>query len=421
MKSNSKSLICLKTISLQKKTYNSSKKKFIFFITMIIIKIHIENIKLFDKYILNNNKEVPSHLTIAPLTIMGSNPDGTISDEERNYLSQRAKNIGLYILGATAVNQEGIAFPNQPRAFSDKDLPSLEKRAQIIKAQGALAINQIHHGGVLADIKYSGTNVVAVSAEIYNEGLTKKDIKMGNEKKQLNNEGILKIINDFAYATELSIKAGFDGIEIHGANNYLLQQFYSGYYNKRTDEWGGSLEKRMRFPLEVVDACCKIRDKYNKPEFIIGYRLSPEEPFENGITMTETLALVRALVKKPIQYIHVSQKNFFQKTRRGEGIGVERLKVIHQETKGKVALIGVGGLYSYNDFNKALKSEFVEFIGTGRASMLNKDLGILLKEQREKEINLRLDPVHPEIYSIPNLLWALCIKGFDWLPPVKGK
>ena len=409
MKSNSKSLICLKTIS------------FIFFITMIIIKIHIENIKLFDKYILNNNKEVPSHLTIAPLTIMGSNPDGTISDEERNYLSQRAKNIGLYILGATAVNQEGIAFPNQPRAFSDKDLPSLEKRAQIIKAQGALAINQIHHGGVLADIKYSGTNVVAVSAEIYNEGLTKKDIKMGNEKKQLNNDDILKIINDFAYATELSIKAGFDGIEIHGANNYLLQQFYSGYYNKRTDEWGGSLEKRMRFPLEVVDACCKIRDKYNKPEFIIGYRLSPEEPFENGITMTETLALVRALVKKPIQYIHVSQKNFFQKTRRGEGIGVERLKVIHQETKGKVALIGVGGLYSYNDFNKALKSEFVEFIGTGRASMLNKDLGILLKEQREKEINLRLDLVHPEIYSIPNLLWALCIKGFDWLPPVKGK
>ena len=409
MKSNSKSLICLKTIS------------FIFFITMIIIKIHIENIKLFDKYILNNNKEAPSHLTIAPLTIMGSNPDGTISDEERNYLSQRAKNIGLYILGATAVNQEGIAFPNQPRAFSDKDLPSLEERAQIIKAQGALAINQIHHGGVLADIKYSGTNVVAVSAEIYNEGLTKKDIKMGNEKKQLNNDDILKIINDFAYATELSIKAGFDGIEIHGANNYLLQQFYSGYYNKRTDEWGGSIEKRMRFPLEVVDACCKIRDKYNKPEFIIGYRLSPEEPFENGITMTETLALVRALVKKPIQYIHVSQKHFFQKTRRGEGIGVERLKVIHQETRGKVALIGVGGLYSYNDFNKALKSEFVEFIGTGRASMLNKDLGILLKEQREKEINLRLDPVHPEIYSIPNLLWALCIKGFDWLPPVKGK
>ena len=388
---------------------------------MIIIKTHIENIKLFDKYILNNNKEVPSHLTIAPLTIMGSNPDGTISDEERNYLSQRAKNIGLYILGATAVNQEGIAFPNQPRAFSDKDLPSLEERAKIIKAQGALAINQIHHGGVLADIKYSGTNVVAVSAEIYNEGLTKKDIKMGNEKKQLNNEGILKIINDFAYATELSIKAGFDGIEIHGANNYLLQQFYSGYYNKRTDEWGGSLEKRMRFPLEVVDACCKIRDKYNKPEFIIGYRLSPEEPFENGITMTETMALVKALAKKPIQFIHVSERNYYQEVRRGEGVGQPRLKLIHDELKGKIALIGVGGLYTDKDFNKALNSGYSDFIGTGRASMLNKDLGILLKEGKGDKLNLVLEPDHPEKYSIPKLLWDWCVKGGEWLPPVQKK
>ena len=66
----------------------------------------------------------------------------------------------------------------------------------------------------------------------------------------------------------------------------------------------------MRFPLEVVDACCKIRDKYKKPEFIIGYRLSPEEPFDDGITMTETLALVRALLKKPLQFIHISQSKF---------------------------------------------------------------------------------------------------------------
>ena len=382
----------------------------------------VDNSKLFEKYTLNNKVEVPGLLAVAPLTLFGSNQDGSVSEEEREYLKLRATNIGLYILGATAVSQEGIKFFTQPRALSDKDIPANEERVKIIKAQGALAINQIHHGGCYADKKISGVPVMAVSAEVANKELEAQG-KLNDENKtiELTDQDIKRIINDFARATEISIKAGYDGIEIHGANNFILQQFYSGYYNKRTDDWGGSLEKRMRFPLEVVDACCKIRDKYNKPEFIIGYRLSPEEPFENGITMTETLALVRALVKKPIQYIHVSQKNFFQKTRRGEGIGVERLKVIHQETRGKVALIGVGGLYSYNDFNKALKSEFVEFIGTGRASMLNKDLGILLKEQREKEINLRLDPVHPEIYSIPNLLWALCIKGFDWLPPVKGK
>ena len=399
------------------------RKVLIFPILIIIInyKINLDNSKLFEKYTLNNNVEVPGLLAIAPITLLGSNPDGTISQEERDYLNERAKNTGLYILGATAVSQDGIAFQNQPRAFSENDIPSLSERAKIIKEQGALAINQIFHGGYLADPKYSGKDVYVVSNEINYRRPDEAKKANVDIKKQLGNKDIERIINDFAYATELSIKAGFDGIEIHGANNYLLQQFYSGYYNIRNDEWGGSLEKRIRFPLEVVDACCKIREKYNKPEFIIGYRLSPEEPFENGITMTETLALVKALTLKPIQYIHVSQSNYFKKARRGEGIGIERLKLIHKETNGKVALIGVGQLYSHKDFNKALKSEFSDLIAAGRASMMNKNLATLLKEEKYEDINLILDPIHPEKYSIPNILWGLCLKGLDWLPPIKRK
>ena len=118
--------------------------------------------------------------------------------------------------------------------------------------------------------------------------------------KELTNDEINKIIEGFGHATELSIKAGYDGIEIHGANNYLLQQFYSPFTNRRTDEWGGSEEKRMNFPLKVIDACCKVREKCNRPDFIIGYRLSPEEPYENGLTMTETLKLIKVLMTKPL-------------------------------------------------------------------------------------------------------------------------
>ena len=167
----------------------------------------------------------------------------------------------------------------------------------------------------------------------------------------------------------------------------------------------------MRFPLEIVDACCKIRDKYKKPEFIIGYRLSPEEPFDNGITMTETLALVRALIKKPIQFIHVSQSKFFQEVRRGEGVGIPRLKVIHDEIKGKMALIGVGGLLTAKDFNKALNSGFVEFVGASQAFMMNKDLGILLKEGKDDKIVVKYDFDHPENYAIPKMLWNMIISG----------
>ena len=382
----------------------------------------VDNSKLFEKYKLNNNVEVPGLLAVAPLTLFGSNPDGSVSDEEREYLKLRATNIGLYILGATAVSQEGIAFATQPRALSDKDIPANEERVKIVKSQGALAINQIHHGGCYANKKNSGVPVMAVSAEVANKELEAKG-NLNDENKciELKEEDIKRIINDFARATEISLKAGYDGIEIHGANNFILQQFYSGYYNKRNDEWGGSLEKRMRFPLEVVDACCKIRDKYNKPEFIIGYRLSPEEPFENGITMTETMALVRELVKKPIQFIHVSERNYYQEVRRGEGVGQPRLKLIHDELKGKMALIGVGGLYTDKDFNKALNSGLSDFIGTGRASMLNKDLGVLLKEGKGDKVNLILEPDHPEKYSIPKLLWDMCVNGGEWLPPVQKK
>ena len=118
----------------------------------------------------------------------------------------------------------------------------------------------------------------------------------------------------------------------------LINIFFSNFihrFNKRTDDWGGSDEKRMNFSLKVIDACCKVREKYNRPDFIIGYRLSSEEPFEDGLTMTETLKLVKTLVTKPIQYIHISQLNYFKTTRRGEGSGTERLKIIHNETKRK--------------------------------------------------------------------------------------
>ena len=97
---------------------------------------------------------------------------------------------------------------------------------------------------------------MAPSADIANEALKSKGMYTEENKvREFTDEEIKKTIEDFAKATEISIKSGYDGIEIHGANNYLIQQFYSPYTNRRTDEWGGSDEKRMNFPLKIVDAC----------------------------------------------------------------------------------------------------------------------------------------------------------------------
>ena len=356
--------------------------------------------KLFEKYILNNNVEVKNRLVIAPLTLLASNPDGTISDEEREYLKFRGTNIGIYILGGSAVSKEGITFLNQPRSYSEKAIPSLEERAKIIKSQGALVINQIHHGGALASKEYSGSIPVSPSSN-------------SSDIHELNTEEINILINKFAYAAELSLKAGFDGIEIHGANKYIIQQFYSLHTNHRKDEWGGSLENRMKFAIKVIDAICNMREKYNRRDFIIGYRLSPEEPYEDGITMTETLKLVKAIIQKPIQYIHISQKNFFQKAHNGEGKGIERVKLIHELTKQKVALINVGGLKTEKDLNYAINSGFSEFVGVGMASLLNKDFGILLKEGKGDKLNTKLEKTHLEKYSLPSNLLNMLFGKFS--------
>ena len=354
---------------------------------------------LFDKVTLNNGVEIPGRLVIAPITLFSSNPDGTLNNEEREYLKFRGTGIGLYILGATSINQEGISFENQPRAITEKDLPSLAERAKIIKDQGAKAILQLHHGGIDSDQEFSGVPPVIID--------------------KLSNEEIKKIIEDFGRATELAIKSDHDGIEIHGASGYLCQQFYSRHFNHRKDEWGGSDEKRMNFSLKVIDKCCEIRKKYNRPDFIIGYRITPEEPYKDGLTMTECIKFVKELVKKQIQYLHIYQSYYFRKGYNGETAGQIRLKVIHELTKGKVDLIGCGGLKSGEDFKSALNSGYSEFIAAGMASMMNRNLGILLKEGKGDKLEIEIDPKHPERYAMPPTLWKMCFQGIGWFPPLK--
>ena len=117
---------------------------------------------LFDKIILNNGVEIKNRLVIAPINLFSSDSDGSLNDAEREYLKFRGTEIGLYILGATSVNQEGISFENQPRAINEKDLPSLTERAKIIKYQGAKAILQLIHGWIDSDKDYSGIDPVII-------------------------------------------------------------------------------------------------------------------------------------------------------------------------------------------------------------------------------------------------------------------
>ena len=365
---------------------------------------------LFQTYTLNNGVTIKNRLVVAPMTHFGSQADGLISDQERTFLNNRAGDMGLFITAATLVQKDGKAFHGQPEATGEHCLDSLKETAQILQQQGAKAILQIHHGGSKAiDDLLDGLDKISASA---NEA---------EHAREATAEEVEALIASYAQAADLALRAGFDGVEIHGANGYLIQQFYSAQSNRRNDQWGGSLENRMRFPLAVIDAVVAVREKHQRDDFIIGYRFSPEEPGDDGLTMTETGALIDALVQKPLQYLHVSLWEFDKKIRRGGDTAQTRMQFIHERINGKLPLIGVGNLFTADQILAAYETGWAEFIALGKTVMINPHIATQIREGREDEIETQLDPMRADHYGLPDTLWGFASSGTQsWLPPVKG-
>ena len=364
----------------------------------------------FQTYTLNNGVTIKNRLAVAPMTHFGSQADGLISDQERTFLSNRAGDMGMFITAATLVQKDGKAFHGQPEATGEHCLDSLKETAQILQQQGAKAILQIHHGGSKAiDDLLDGLDKISASAS------------ETEHAREATAEEVEVLIASYAQAADLALRAGFDGVEIHGANGYLIQQFYSAQSNRRNDQWGGSLENRMRFPLAVVDAVVAIREKHQRDDFIIGYRFSPEEPGDDGLTMTETGALIDALVQKPLQYLHVSLWEFDKKIRRGGDTAQTRMQFIHERINGKLPLIGVGNLFTADQILAAYETGWAEFIALGKTVMINPHIATQIREGREAEIETQLDPTRADHYGLPDTLWGFASSGTQsWLPPVKG-
>lgn len=365
---------------------------------------------LFQTYTLNNGVTIKNRLVVAPMTHFGSQADGLISDQERTFLSNRAGDMGLFITAATLVQKDGKAFHGQPEATGEHCLDSLKETAQILQQQGAKAILQIHHGGSKAiDELLDGLDKISASAS------------EAEHAREATAEEVEALIASYAQAADLALRAGFDGVEIHGANTYLIQQFYSAQSNRRNDQWGGSLENRMRFPLAVIDAVVAVREKHQRDDFIIGYRFSPEEQGDDGLTMTETGALIDALVQKPLQYLHVSLWEFDKKIRRGGDTAQTRMQFIHERINGKLPLIGVGNLFTADQILAAYETGWAEFIALGKTVMINPHIATQIREGREDEIVTQLDPTRADHYGLPDTLWGFASSGTQsWLPPVKG-
>lgn len=332
--------------------------------------------KTFEEFIFPHGKKMRNRLVLAPMTTYSSNDDLTLSSEEEIYYNSRAKNMGMVITAACAVSKNAQAFENQISIRDERYLDSMKRLATAIKKEGALAVLQIHHGGRMnVPGLYPNQDIVSASAVKANREYTVTP-------RELKTSEVYDVIDEFVHATKLAIEAGFDGVEIHGANTYLVQQFFSPNSNKRTDEFGPSLDKRLRFPLTLVDRIIKLKRKLKKSQFIIGYRFSPEELETPGITLDETLVLVDKLKNKDIDYLHVSMGHYTQtslRDKRDEEMIVSKINTV---LKSRVPLIGAGGIESIHEINDALEKGY-DLTGLGMIALSDKDVALKLSNNQK--------------------------------------
>ena len=212
--------------------------------------------------------------------------DGMVIPRNIEHYRLRAEGgAGIVITEATAVLKEGRLAPFQLGIWSDDHIPGMQKITEIVKTSGAISLLQIHHAGL-------------VTKEDISEFAKGPSIDDKNPRSQaLSLEEIGKIRDAFFIGAARAQKAGYDGIELHGAHGYLLNQFASSFFNRREDEYGGSLEKNLKFAGEIIHG---IRKECGD-DFIIGYRLGANSP-----TLDDGIKIAEHLENSGIDLLHVS-------------------------------------------------------------------------------------------------------------------
>ncbi|WP_112179808.1 MULTISPECIES: NADH-dependent flavin oxidoreductase [Paraliobacillus] len=368
---------------------------------------------LFEPYKLPSGIEIRNRIMMAPMTNYSSNVDGSVKLDEVSYYARRSMGVGAVISAVANISPGGKGFPGEIGCDRDELIPSLKKLADGIKNEGAKAILQIFHAGRLAprDLVPEG-DVVAPSNIPAERGGTPI------VPRELTTTEIEAIIEAFGQATRRAIEAGFDGVEIHGANGYLIQQFFSPHSNRRDDQYGGNLAKRMTFPLTVIERVQQVVKEQAKEPFIVGYRFSPEEPETPGISMGETLQLVDVLADKGLDYLHVSLQDFWSKARREADQTKTRIELLLQTINKRLPLIGVGSIYSADDAAEAMKTG-IEFLALGREIVIDPDWIQKIQNGKEATIQTTLDLNAKDSLDIPDSFWNVITSVPGWFPGVK--
>ena len=370
---------------------------------------------LFSPFMLTEKIKLRNRIVMAPMTTWSANPDGTISEQELEFYKRRSQNVGLVITGCTYVTPSGIGFTHEFAAYDDRFINSLEKLAAAAQSGGAPAILQIFHAGNKAIPELVPNNdVISASASSVKSGDFMKRVVQSREMTE--NE-IQETIRAFGDVTKRAIKAGFDGIELHGAHGFLLQNFFSPLFNQRNDRWGGDLERRMRFPLAVLQEVKNVVYEYATKPFAIGYRISPEESATGGLRIEDTYKLLDRLISSGISYIHTSLVSINDSYPVESPNGPRTIELILNHIAGRVPVIAAGKIRTPSQAQEAI-STGLPLVAIGKGLVINPEWVTLAESGRGHEIQTTLNPqLVPEL-TIPDKLWdqIQASKGTGWFP-----
>lgn len=317
-----------------------------------------------------------NRIVISPMC-QYSATDGFANDWHLVHLGSRAAGgVGLLIQEATAVSPEARISPEDLGLWKDEHIEKLQSINQFIKSQNAIPGIQLAHAGRKASVSApwlgnkklneneGGWTTVAPSAIAYHENET--------APIALDNLGIQKVLTDFQSATRRAVQAGYEVLEIHAAHGYLLHQFLSPLTNKRTDEYGGSFENRIRLTLETVNAV-QAEWPSNLPLFV---RISATDWAEGGWSVEESVQLSQILKEKGVDLIDVSSGGLVshQKITIGPNYQVPFAEKIKKETGIPTGAVGM--ITEAHQAENILSESQADLVLFARESLRNPNLGL---------------------------------------------
>lgn len=325
------------------------------------------------------NVELRNRIAMPPMSTRLSNTDGSVTPRVIKYYEERAKGgVGMIIVEYSYIDEDASkAAVCQLGAQNDNLLPGLSELSEAIKAHGAKAFLQICHGGGQSPSGLIKRKPVAPSAISPKAGA---EIPL-----ELTIDEIQKIVRAFGDAALRAKKAGFNGVEIHGAHGYLLNQFLSPRFNKRTDAYGPDFKSRARFALEIVD---EIRGKVGK-EYPVGFRLNVSDYMPDGIQPEETKELVKMLEAHGVSYIHASAGTYESHQYMIPPTYIQRGHLAHlaREIKSvvNIPVISVGGI-NHEVAPQIIEKGDADVVAIGRALVADPELPNKMLAGRNQDV-----------------------------------